>query len=242
LSEVLKSNPESPKQTGAPSSIWLGACRALNLELTGDAGMPNDAAEYRGYRIIWDVREVNSTGFWRASATIVAPRNLKRNEMIHILDGSYFASQEEATVYVIGAVKAWIDKAIEKETVAQPRVKKILIVEDHPDTRRLLSLELTVMGFEPITAQNGREGVEKALSEKPDLVLLDVMMPEMDGWDAARILRANPETKDIPILAETALSDRKDLNTCLQAGCDDYLVKPFTYQELRQKINAFITE
>jgi CheY-like chemotaxis protein len=62
----------------------------------------------------------------------------------------------------------------------------------------------------------------------------------MDGWDAARILRANPETKDIPIVAETALSDQRDLNSCLQAGCNDYLVKPFTYKDLQQKLRAFI--
>jgi two-component system, cell cycle response regulator DivK len=98
-----------------------------------------------------------------------------------------------------------------------------------------------VMGFEPITAQNGREGVEKAVSEKPDLVLLDVLMPEMDGWNTARMLRAIPQTKDIPILAETALAAREDLDSCLQAGCNDYLVKPFTYDELQQKISAFIS-
>jgi CheY-like chemotaxis protein len=202
--------------------------------------MTNDAAEYRGYRIIWDVRQVKGTDFWRVRAAIVGPRQASANEMIQALDGSYFASQEQAMDYIMGAAKEWIDKTVERENSPQPRMKKILIVEDHPDMRHLLSLELSVMGFEPITAENGREGVEKAISEKPDLVLLDVMMPEMDGWDAARILRANPETKDIPIVAETALSDQRDLNSCLQAGCNDYLVKPFTYKDLQQKLRAFI--
>jgi CheY-like chemotaxis protein len=119
-------------------------------------------------------------------------------------------------------------------------MKKVLIVEDHPDMRRLLSLELELMGFEPITAQNGKEAVEKALSQKPHLVLMDILMPEMDGREAARILRANPETKDIPILAETALSRQTDLNSCLQAGCNDYLVKPFTYKDLEEKLRAFL--
>jgi CheY-like chemotaxis protein len=137
--------------------------------------------------------------------------------------------------------KNWIDKRTEKENTPPARAKKILIVEDHPDMRRLLSMELTVMGFEPITAQNGSEGVARAISEKPDLVLLDLMMPEMDGWNAARILRTNPETKDIPILAETALADPKDLSSCMEAGCNDYLVKPFTYEELQRKISAFIS-
>ena len=119
-------------------------------------------------------------------------------------------------------------------------MKIILVVEDHPDMRKLLSLELELMGFKPITARGGKEGVEKALSEKPHLVLLDICMPDMDGRDAARILRADPKTKDIPIVAETALSNQRDLNSCLQAGCDDYLVKPFTYKELEKKLHAFI--
>jgi len=119
-------------------------------------------------------------------------------------------------------------------------MKKVLVVEDNPDMRKLLSIELELMGFEPITAAGGKEGIEKAISEKPDLVLLDILMPDMDGRDTARILRRNAETKDIPIIAETALSDRRDLNTCLDAGCNDYLVKPFSYKDLEEKLRVFI--
>ncbi len=119
-------------------------------------------------------------------------------------------------------------------------MKRILIVEDHPDMRKLLSLELELMGFQPITAAGGKEGIEKALSERPHLVLLDICMPDLDGRDAARILRANPNTKDIPIVAETALSNQRDLDSCLKAGCNDYLVKPFTYEDLETKIHVFV--
>jgi CheY-like chemotaxis protein len=119
-------------------------------------------------------------------------------------------------------------------------MKKVLIVEDNPDMRKLLSLELEVLGYEPITAAGGKEGIEKAISEKPQLVLLDIFMPDMDGRDTARILRGNPETKDIPIVAETALTSQRDLNTCLDAGCNDYLVKPFTYKDLEKKLHVFI--
>jgi DNA-binding response OmpR family regulator len=119
-------------------------------------------------------------------------------------------------------------------------MKKVLIVEDHPDMRKPLSIELEVMGFEPITAGGAKEGIEKAISEKPNLVLLDIFMPDMDGRDAARILRASPETKDIPIVAETALFSRRDLTSCLNAGCNDYLVKPFTFKDLEAKLRAFI--
>lgn len=119
-------------------------------------------------------------------------------------------------------------------------MKKVLVVEDSPDMRKLLSIELKLMGFEPITAGGGKEGIEKAISEKPELVLLDILMPDMDGRDTARILRRNAETKDIPIIAETALSDRRDLNSCLDAGCNDYLVKPFSYKNLEEKLRLFI--
>ena len=121
-------------------------------------------------------------------------------------------------------------------------MKKILIVEDNPEMREVLKLELELMGFEAITAQNGKEGVKKASSEKPHLVVLDILMPEMDGREAARLLRANPQTKDIPILAATVLFSDSDVQSCLQAGCNDYVVKPFTYTLLEEKVRALCAE
>jgi two-component system cell cycle response regulator DivK len=119
-------------------------------------------------------------------------------------------------------------------------MKKILIVEDHADMRELLTWQIELMGFMPIPAKHGKEGVEKAVAEQPDLILLDIMMPGMDGWEAARTLRANPETKDIPILAATALFRDSDLKSCLDAGCNGYIVKPFTFQELQGKVREYI--
>jgi len=121
-------------------------------------------------------------------------------------------------------------------------MKKVLIVEDHADMRELLSWQLELMGFVPITAKHGKEGVEKALSEKPHLVLMDIMMPGMDGRETARALRANPETKDIPILAATALFRDSDLKSCLEAGCNGFIVKPFTFQELQAKLRELIPQ
>jgi two-component system, cell cycle response regulator DivK len=120
-------------------------------------------------------------------------------------------------------------------------MKKILIVEDHADMRELLTWQIELMGFLPIPAKHGKEGVDKAVAEQPNLILLDIMMPGMDGWEAARTLRANPETKDIPILAATALFRDSDLKSCLDAGCNGYIVKPFTFQELQGKVREFIT-
>jgi CheY-like chemotaxis protein len=119
-------------------------------------------------------------------------------------------------------------------------MKKVLIVEDHADMRELLTWQIELMGLLPIAAKHGKEGVEKAVSEQPDLILMDIMMPGMDGWAAARELKANPETQKIPILAATALFRDSDLKSCLDAGCNAYIVKPFTFQELQGKVREFI--
>ena len=119
-------------------------------------------------------------------------------------------------------------------------MKKILVVEDHADMRELLAWQIELMGYVPITARLAKEGIEKAVAEQPDLILMDVMMPEMDGREAVRELRARPETKDIPILAATALFRTTDLKSCLDAGCNGYIIKPFTFQELQVKLREFI--
>jgi two-component system, cell cycle response regulator DivK len=121
-------------------------------------------------------------------------------------------------------------------------MRKVLIVEDHADMRELLSWQIELMGFMPVLAKHGKEGLEKAISEKPELILMDIMMPGMDGWEAARAVRANPETKDIPILAATALFRDSDLKTCMDAGCNSYIVKPFTFLELQSKIRELIPQ
>jgi CheY-like chemotaxis protein len=115
-------------------------------------------------------------------------------------------------------------------------MKKVLIIEDHADMRELLSWQVELMGFAPVLAQGGRDGINKAVAEKPDLIILDIMMPGMDGRDAARELRAKPELKDVTILASTALFREADLKACLDAGCNGYIVKPFTFQELQAKL------
>jgi two-component system cell cycle response regulator DivK len=119
---------------------------------------------------------------------------------------------------------------------------KILIVDDNPDVREVLRCQLEMLGYLVISAENGYTGIAKAIAEQPDLILMDIMMPEMDGWQASRAVRDNPETKDIPILAATAMCRRADLNACLEAGCNGYIVKPFTMIELKRKIGELITQ
>jgi CheY-like chemotaxis protein len=118
---------------------------------------------------------------------------------------------------------------------------KVLIVEDHADMRELLGILVERLGYLPVLASEGEEALKNAITEKPNLILLDMMMPMMDGWEVARRLRANPETKDIPILAITALFRSHDLNACLLAGCNGYIVKPFSILDLQAKIRELLT-
>jgi two-component system, cell cycle response regulator DivK len=119
-------------------------------------------------------------------------------------------------------------------------MKKVLIADDYADMRELLGRQIESLGFLPILAEDGRDVLEKAIREKPQLILMDMMMPVMDGWEAVRCLRANPETKAIPVLAATALFHQSDLNTCIEQGCNGYINKPFTIVELKNKIAELI--
>jgi two-component system, cell cycle response regulator DivK len=113
-------------------------------------------------------------------------------------------------------------------------------VEDNPDMRDLLALRVQLTGYTPILASHGKEGVEKANAEKPDLILMDMMMPVMDGWEATRTLRASRETKEIPILATTALFRSEDLKSCVDAGCNGFILKPFNGGDLQRKIRELL--
>jgi two-component system, cell cycle response regulator DivK len=119
---------------------------------------------------------------------------------------------------------------------------KILIVEDHPDMRELLCLILVSLDHIPVVARHGKEGVAIAVSEKPHLILMDIRMPVMDGWEAVKALRGNPETIEIPILATTAMIRASDLKACLEAGCNGYIVKPFGRLELQTKILELLSD
>ncbi|MBI2360755.1 MAG: response regulator [Deltaproteobacteria bacterium] len=118
--------------------------------------------------------------------------------------------------------------------------KKVLIVEDHPDLRNILRRQIERMGLMVIQAKNGAEAIEIAVREKPHLILMDIMMPDVDGWEAARTLRSHPETQHVPIVAVTALFRESDLKRCFEDGCADYIVKPFNFEQLRQKVEEYI--
>ena len=118
--------------------------------------------------------------------------------------------------------------------------KKILIVDDSILVRFVVSDELTKLGYEPLTATNADKAFKMCRSKKPDLILLDVMLPGMDGFEACRRLKADPDMKGIPVIFMTAKDQEQDMQTGRQAGGSGYLVKPFESDELSRTISKFI--
>jgi DNA-binding NarL/FixJ family response regulator len=117
-------------------------------------------------------------------------------------------------------------------------MKKILVIEDEPEMRRNLLTILKLEKFRAIEAENGRAGVETAKMEKPDLILCDVMMPEMDGYGVLHALRDDPNTVAIPFIFLTAKGERRDVRSGMNLGADDYLTKPVAKGDLLSAINA----
>ncbi|MBN1285289.1 MAG: response regulator [Anaerolineae bacterium] len=117
---------------------------------------------------------------------------------------------------------------------------RILVVEDNPDNRTLIADVLQSLGYEVIEAVDGVEGVEKAVSEKPDLILMDLSLPHKDGWTATREIKANPELVDIPVIALTAHAMVGDRERALEAGCDDYVSKPIDLRQLAGKLTQYL--
>ncbi|WAC26054.1 response regulator [Ancylobacter sp. SL191] len=117
---------------------------------------------------------------------------------------------------------------------------KILLVEDNEMNRDMLSRRLTRNGFEVVIAVNGQEGVDLAGSETPDLILMDMSLPVLDGWEATRRVKADPATRAIPVIALTAHAMAQDREQALAAGCDDFDTKPVELPRLMGKINALL--
>ena len=117
---------------------------------------------------------------------------------------------------------------------------KILLVEDNEMNRDMLSRRLERKGFEIAIAVDGRQGVEMARSEAPDLILMDKSLPELDGWDATRELKADEATRSIPIIGLTAHAMAGDREKALEAGCNEYETKPIQMPQLLEKIEALL--
>ncbi|NOV04370.1 response regulator [Paenibacillus planticolens] len=119
---------------------------------------------------------------------------------------------------------------------------KILLVEDNEMNRDMLSRRLLRKGYEVIMAEDGQQGVDLARTESPNLILMDMSLPVLDGWSAIRELKASPETKEIPIIALTAHAMASDREQAFEAGCDDFDTKPVEWSRLLEKIMKYLKE
>ena len=121
-------------------------------------------------------------------------------------------------------------------------MRKILLVEDNEMNRDMLSRRLARSGYEVIMAVDGARGVAMATSDRPDLILMDMSLPVIDGWEATRQIKATPELRKIPIIALTAHAMATDRDKALEAGCDDYDTKPVELQRLLGKIETLLAQ
>ena len=119
-------------------------------------------------------------------------------------------------------------------------MRKILIVEDNEMNREMLTRRLERRGYEIVIAVDGAKGLEIAREQKPDLILMDMSLPVVDGWEATRILKADHQLKEIPVIALTAHAMANDREKAIEAGCDDYDTKPIDLPRLLGKIDALL--
>ncbi len=118
--------------------------------------------------------------------------------------------------------------------------KKILLVDDSNTVLLMEKMILSKSPYDLVTASDGQEGFDKAMSEKPDLILLDVVMPKMDGFEVCRRLRARDETRKVPVIMVTTRGELKSVETGYQSGCTDYITKPINGLELLSKVKSYL--
>jgi DNA-binding response OmpR family regulator len=118
---------------------------------------------------------------------------------------------------------------------------KILIAEDEPDIRELVTFMLKFAGYEVVAASNGEDAVRTATRERPDLVLMDVRMPRMTGYDACRMMKANPDLRDVPVVFLSAKGQESEIQSGLDAGAEAYLLKPFSPADLTNRVRGILS-
>ncbi|MGD8474890.1 MAG: response regulator [Anaerolineae bacterium] len=121
-----------------------------------------------------------------------------------------------------------------------PKGKKILIAEDDTDIRCLVAYSLEYVGYDVVQALNGDEAVELAESERPDLILLDVRMPRMNGYEACAVLRSRESTRDIPVVFLSARGQEAEIRRGLDMGAEEYILKPFAPDDLYQRVGSIL--
>lgn len=119
---------------------------------------------------------------------------------------------------------------------------KILIAEDEPDIRELVAFTLRFGGYEVVAASNGEEAVELARKEFPDLILMDVRMPRMTGYEACKVLKSDTNLKDTPVVFLSAKGQESEIQTGIESGAEEYLLKPFAPDQLTERVRAILTK
>jgi two-component system cell cycle response regulator DivK len=119
-------------------------------------------------------------------------------------------------------------------------MKRILVVEDQEDNRQILRDLLTNAGFDMVEAENGEEAIASAQASRPDLILMDIQLPILDGYEATRRIKADPNLKSIPIIVVTSYALSGDEEKARLAGCDDHVAKPFSPRQLLAKIKEYV--
>ncbi|HEY7994415.1 MAG: response regulator transcription factor [Candidatus Eremiobacterales bacterium] len=125
------------------------------------------------------------------------------------------------------------------EKESRPRV---VIADDDPDIRRLVEMTVTNAGCDVTVASDGEEALERVRESKPDLVILDVLMPRMDGWEVARALKSDPATREVPVMFLTSRGQEHDVLEGFDSGAVDYMVKPFSPRELQVRVRAVLAK
>jgi DNA-binding response OmpR family regulator len=123
---------------------------------------------------------------------------------------------------------------------SMPEKKKILVAEDEPDIRGLIAFSLRYAGYEVIEATDGQEAVEKAIGELPDLILLDVRMPKMNGYEACSSLKTRDSTQEIPVIFLSARGQEAEIKRGLELGAEEYILKPFAPDELYRRVGSIL--
>jgi len=125
------------------------------------------------------------------------------------------------------------------EQESRPRV---VIADDDPDIRRLVEMTVTNAGCDVTVASDGEEALERVRETKPDLIILDVLMPRMDGWEVARALKSDPATREVPVMFLTSRGQEHDVLEGFDSGAVDYMVKPFSPRELQVRVRAVLAK
>jgi CheY-like chemotaxis protein len=152
--------------------------------------------------------------------------------MAFLLCCRYVLSRHSGIPGLISGGSAMLFKTLSKAE----KTRKILIVDDEPDVIMFISRYLMHNDYNVITAENGKEALQKIADDEPDLVLLDARMPVIDGWDTLERIRKTPHSRDIPVIMVTACTQKRDIDEAAAWGVDDYITKPFDPADLIEKI------